>query len=60
MDGLGTLILILFLITFAPPVIFLVMAAVKWKRDPGKAKIFLILGTLWLIIGGGSCLSIMT
>ena len=59
MEGIGTLIAICFLITFGPPALFLLIGLLKWKSDRSKAKIFLILGTVWLIIGGGACLNLI-
>ena len=60
MDGIAVLIISLFMITFAPPVIFLIIGLVKYNKSRDAAKIFFILGATWLIIGGGICLSLMS
>jgi hypothetical protein len=54
------LIPLLFLITFGPPILFLILGLSRWKSDRRTARVFLILGTAWLIIGGGACASILT
>ncbi len=58
MEGIGTLIAICFLITFGPPVLFLIMGIVKRKSDRGK--VYFILSALWFIIGGGICATILS
>ncbi|MBT1700778.1 hypothetical protein KK083_28060 [Fulvivirgaceae bacterium PWU4] len=59
MEGIGLLILICFLITFAPPVIFFIAGLVKRRSNKRASTVLFILGTIWLIIGGGICASIM-
>ena len=59
MNGIGLLITICFLITFGPPVIFFIIGLAKRNSNKDTAKVFLILSAVWLIIGGGMCLSIM-
>jgi hypothetical protein len=54
-----SLILFLFLLTFGPPVLFFLIGIVTWRRKRNTAKVFLIVGAVWLIIGGGTCLSIL-
>ncbi len=60
MDGLAFLVTGLFLITFGPPVIFLIVGMVKWKKNRQSARVFLILASAWFIIGGGMCLTVLT
>jgi len=59
MEGLGTLILICFAITFGPPLLFFILGISRRKKDPKHANVMFILGALWLIIGGGICATIM-
>lgn len=59
MEGIGMLILFCYSITFGPPLIFFVIGLVKRKSDPSAAKLFFIFATIWFIIGGGICASIM-
>lgn len=59
MDGIATLIISLFFITFAPPVIFLIIGLVKRNTNKDTAKVFFILAAAWFIIGGGICASMM-
>ena len=59
MEGLGVLIGFLFLITFGPPVLFLILGIVKHSRNKDSAKVFFILAAVWFIVGGGLCASIM-
>lgn len=58
MEGLGALILFCFAITFGPPAIFLIVGIAKRNTDRRLSNVLLIIGTAWLIIGGGTCLSI--
>mgnify|MGYP003578790379 CR=1 FL=1 len=59
MEGIGTLILICFAITFGPPVLFFIVGLVRHiKKDLQAAKVFYILAAVWLIVGGGTCASI--
>jgi len=60
MEGIATLIILCFSITFGPPIIFLIVGFVKRIQKKRSAKVFLILGTVWLIIGGGICFSILS
>jgi hypothetical protein len=57
---LGLLIGFFFFISFGPPLFCYIMAFARRKKDPRMMKTFLILGTIWLIIGGGTCLSILS
>lgn len=60
MAGLGVLILFLFFLAFGVPLILLIIGFSRWKNgDHRAAKVFFIFGTVWLIIGGGSCLSML-
>lgn len=58
--GIGILVLICFLATFAPPVILFVAGLVKRKSNKQSATVLFVLATLWLIVGGGLCASILT
>jgi hypothetical protein len=60
MEGLATLIMICFLITFGPPVIFFIIGIAKRNTNRDSSKTFLILAALWLIVGGGICASLLT
>jgi hypothetical protein len=60
MGGIGLLIAICFLITFGPPVLFLIMGLNMRNKDKNNGKGLIILSVVWLIIGGGICASIMT
>lgn len=60
MNGIGLLILFLFLITFGPPVLLFIIALVKRNRNRDSAKVLFILAAVWLIVGGGICASMLT
>jgi hypothetical protein len=61
MDGLGTLIAICFLITFGPPVLFIIIGVYKQKNNnKDSAQLYYILGAAWLIVGGGICATLMS
>jgi uncharacterized membrane protein len=60
MEGLGIFIMLCFGITFGPPVLLVIISLAKRKTNKQASKWFLILGIVWLIIGGGACLSILT
>jgi hypothetical protein len=59
MEGLSFIIFFLFFISFGIPTIFFLIALFRWKTNKNLAKVFLIIGIVWLIIGGGSCLSLL-
>lgn len=60
MEGLAALIMSLFLITFAPPVIFFIIGLFKRKTNKDTSNLFFTLAAAWLIIGGGICFSMMS
>jgi hypothetical protein len=60
MEGLGLFIMLCYLVTFGPPVLFLIIGLATRSRNKNTAKIFFILATVWFVIGGGTCASIMT
>ncbi|HEU5147244.1 MAG TPA: hypothetical protein VFT90_11040 [Chryseosolibacter sp.] len=60
MEAVAALIIGLFLITFAPPVIFFIIGLFKRNTNKDTAKVFFILAAAWLIIGGGMCFSMMS
>lgn len=59
MDGIGIFILACFLVTFGPPLVFLILGFVKRKTQKDISTLFFILGAMWLIVGGGICASIL-
>lgn len=59
MEGLGAFVAMLFLLAFGPPIVMLIISLVLWKKNRKLAVIFLIIGLLWLVIGGGSCLTLL-
>lgn len=60
MEGVAALIIGLFLITFAPPVIFFIIGLFKRSTNKDTAKLFFILAAAWFIIGGGICFTMMS
>lgn len=60
MEGIGTLILLILLVMFGPPVLFAIIGLVKRTSNRDAAKIFFILAVGWLLIAGGICASLMT
>jgi hypothetical protein len=59
MEGIGILIVISFLFTFGVPLLFLIIGLTKRKHDKKTSNLFFIMGTVWLVIGGGICASIL-
>jgi|GEM_PF-2994918 len=59
MEGIGILVAALFILAFGPPIVMLATSAALWKKNRKLAVIFLIIGLLWLVIGGGSCLTLL-
>jgi hypothetical protein len=59
MEGLAYLIIFCFLITFAPPVIFFLIGLFKHRKNKNAARNFYIIAAVWLIIGGGTCASLI-
>ena len=59
MNGLGELSLMFFSVWFGPPAIFAIIGLVKRKSDPAAAKGFFIFAVVWVLIGGGICLSLL-
>jgi quinol-cytochrome oxidoreductase complex cytochrome b subunit len=53
------LILLILLVMFGPPVLFLIVGLVKRSRNQDSAKVFFILGAVWLLVGGGICASLL-
>ena len=60
MESLETIILLIMLIMFGPPLLFAIIGFVQRKSNKRIAKIFFILAAVWLIVGGGICATIMT
>jgi hypothetical protein len=60
MEGLGLFIMLCYLVTFGPPVLFLIIGLAIRSRNKNTAKILFILATVWFVIGGGICASVMT
>lgn len=59
MEGLGLLIAFLFFIAFGPPIIFFIVGFIMHSRKKESAKILFILGAVWLLVGAGTCLSML-
>lgn len=53
------IILLCFMLTLGVPILLFIIGAVKRKRDKDRAKIFFIIGLIWLLVGGGTCLAIL-
>lgn len=53
------LILVILLVMFGPPVLFLIVGLAKRNRNQDSAKVFFILGAVWLLVGGGICASLL-
>ncbi len=45
---------------FGPPIAFFIYGFYKRKTDPQRAKMFYILGVVYLVVGGGICYSLIT
>ena len=60
MEGLALLIFLAFFVSFGIPVILLIIGLAQRRKNKDKAKVYFIIGTIWLIVGGGTCLSILT
>jgi hypothetical protein len=60
MEGIGTLIILVLLVMFGPPVLFTIIGFVQRNSNKQAAKVFFILAAGWLIIGGGICASLLT
>jgi quinol-cytochrome oxidoreductase complex cytochrome b subunit len=59
MEGLEIIIVLILLIMFGPPLLFLVLGFVKRRSNPSASKVFFILAFAWIIIGGGICASMI-
>jgi hypothetical protein len=59
MDGIGFIVVICCLITFGPPIALIISGSRMSQRNKEAGRVFIILGIVWLIIGGGICASIM-
>ncbi|GAA0890439.1 hypothetical protein GCM10009122_01170 [Fulvivirga kasyanovii] len=55
---LGLMIMILVII-FGPPLLFLILGIVFRKKDAKRAKVFFILSGVYLLIAGGICGTLM-
>jgi len=51
--------IMLYLILHSPAIIMLVLGLSRLKTKPNNAKVLLILATVYFIVGGGICLSMM-
>ncbi|HMV10864.1 MAG TPA: hypothetical protein PK325_13785 [Cyclobacteriaceae bacterium] len=47
-------------ITLGPPIAFLIAGLALNKKKPNRAKIFLILAGVYLLVAGGICFGIMS
>jgi 4-amino-4-deoxy-L-arabinose transferase-like glycosyltransferase len=57
---LETIIFLVLLVMFGPPVLFMILGAVKRTSNKETSKIFFVLAAVWLLVGGGICASIMS
>ena len=59
MESLETIILLIILVMFGPPVLFAIIGFVQRTSNKRVAQIFFILAAVWLIVGGGICASML-
>jgi hypothetical protein len=57
---LETIIFLVLLVMFGPPVLFMILGAVKRTSNKETSKIFFVLAAVWLLVGGGICASIIS
>lgn len=57
---IGSLIFLILLVMFGPPVLFIILGAVKRTSNKETSRIFFVLAAVWLLVGGGICASIMS
>ena len=53
------IILIILGVMFGPPVLLVVSGVKVGKTDPQRAKVFYILAVVYVVVGLGSCLTIL-
>ncbi|MDN5215813.1 hypothetical protein QQ020_27290 [Fulvivirgaceae bacterium BMA12] len=60
MEGILTMIIILYLIAHTPAIIMLIIGLRRLKTKPESAKTLLIIAGIYFLIGGGICGSLLT
>ena len=60
MDGLLSLVIIIYLVCHSPAIIILIIGLTRLKSRPENAKKLLIVAGIYFIIGGGICGAMLT
>jgi hypothetical protein len=60
MDGLLSLIIIIYLVCHSPAIIMLIIGLTRLKSRPENAKKLLIAAGIYFLIGGGICGALLT
>jgi hypothetical protein len=59
MEDFSSIIIIIYLILHSPAIIMLIIGLARLKTKPESAKTLLIISTIYFIIGGGICGSLL-
>lgn len=54
------IILLILGVMFGPPVLMVIYGIKTGKTDPQRAKVFYIFAAVYLVIGVGSCLTLLS
>ncbi|WMW77026.1 hypothetical protein RF683_05880 [Flavobacterium sp. 20NA77.7] len=60
MDGILSLIIIIYLVCHSPAIIMLIIGLTRLKSRPENAKKLLIAAGIYFLIGGGICGALLT
>jgi hypothetical protein len=60
MDGILSLIIIIYLVCHTPAIIMLIIGLIRLKTRPENAKKLLIASGIYFLIGGGICGALFT
>lgn len=58
-EAIITLIVVAILMMLGPPVVFLIIGMVLYKKNRDRAKVFFILSGVYLLVALGVCASFM-
>ena len=59
MNGIGAIIALILFVMFGPPLVLVILGLSRQKTNTQAAKVFYILAAVWLIVGGGTCATIL-
>ena len=58
-DALMGLVVMILVIMFGPPLLFLILGLVLRRKNAKRAKVFFIISGVYLLIAGGICGTLM-